>query len=700
MTRSMLREYVEAGFCLVPIARGEKSPTTKGWQRREAAVTDPEVAELLDDNIGLCHAYSGTCALDLDDLTQGAAYLAERGIDAHALIAAADAVMVSSGRPNRAKLLYRLPKPLRSFKLPGFELRCAASNGNTVQDVLPPSVHPDTGKPYEWRYGCELTGHWSQIPDIPEPLHAFWLSLITPETKVRPERTESAEPPSIAKMRKQLERWDPSCGYDEWVKVGMRIFDGTGGDDAGLTLWDEWSSKGANYQGIDDLRPHWRSFTVAGDNGVSVNGLRKEDVAAADEFDVVSQEQVAGSMAGVVNAKGRSDAVSEAIRTLERDKSGTALATIPNVSVIFGQSEMTGIRLSYDDFKDVLMCAPDGTSDWRPFNDNDYTSLRIWLETTALFYPVCKDMARDAVRYVAEQQKMDTAKLWLQAIKWDGVPRVDTFMPVYMGTPDREYERAVGRYLWTAFGGRVMSPGCQVDMVPILVGRQGIGKSQGIKALVPDPEFYTEIRLDEEDDAIARKMRGTLVGEIAELRGLRTSDQDRIKAFVTRTHEKFRPLYCEFMTTFARRLVMIGTTNEDEFLDDPTGNRRWLPVRTTGVDVEAIKRDRDQLWAEGMYLWQEEGIYWQEAEALARLEHEEFQSMDEWEPLVAQWLSDNPGLPFLRSHDVLTAAIGLDARHVTRAHTNRVGKALRSLGYERTTVAPKGQKPFKAWVKK
>lgn len=290
---------------------------------------------------------------------------------------------------------------------------------------------------------------------------------------------------------------------------------------------------------------------------------------------------------------------------------------------------------------------------------------------------------------------MDTAQKWLSSLEWDGVPRIEKFLPLYMGTIDAEYERAVGLYLWTALAGRTMEPGCKVDMVPILVGGQGVGKSSGVQALVPHVDFYTEIRLDESDDDIARKMRGTLVGELAELRGLRNSDLERIKAFVTRTHEKWTPKYMEFATTFARRLVMIGTTNEDDFLTDEE-NRRWLPVRTSGVDVEGIKRDRDQLWAEALQVWLAGGVQWRMAEKLAKGQQGEFLAVDQWDPMVQQWLRDNPEVQEVRIHDLLVQAIGLDVRQVNRVHELRAAKVLRANGFEKKVLRIEGRST-KVW---
>lgn len=695
MTGALFAEYVRAGWIIVPIEYGLKAPTAKGWNLRENAIDDPDVAEQLI-GAGLAHAYSGTCAVDLDDLETARGFLAERGINVDELLARPESVMISSGRENRAKLLYSTPKPLPSFRLPGFELRCAARTGNTVQDALPGTTHPDTGKPYEWKYGCDVSGHWSNLPELPKAIRELWESLITPETKiVGPPREERLVDPNTKRIKEMLNRRDPDCGYDDWIKVGMALHHEFGGAVEGLALWNQWSAKGKKYNGQDDLEKHWRSFRSDMENARTINSLRVDTAAIVDEFPVVTEMEVQQAETEAKAPPKLPATVKEAINNLRRDKSGKVLSILPNILTILGLPSVTGNTLAYDTFQDVLMTAPVGTEEWRAIKDTDYTAIRLWLENTANFYPVSKEMVRDSVHYLAEANKMDTAQKWLSSLEWDGVPRIEKFLPVYMGTIDADYERAVGMYLWTALAGRVMEPGCKVDMVPILVGGQGVGKSSGVQALVPHIDFYTEIRLDEPDDDIARKMRGTLVGELAELRGLRNSDLERIKAFVTRTHEKWTPKYMEFSTTFARRLVMIGTTNEDDFLTDEE-NRRWLPVRTAGVDVEGIKRDRDQLWAEALQVWMAEGVQWKHAEQLAKGEQEEFKVVDQWDPIVEQWLADNSNVQEVRIHDLLVQAVGMDIRQVTRVHELRVSKILRAHGFQKAVVRIRG-KSTKVW---
>jgi predicted P-loop ATPase len=270
--------------------------------------------------------------------------------------------------------------------------------------------------------------------------------------------------------------------------------------------------------------------------------------------------------------------------------------------------------------------------------------------------------------------------------------RIDTFLTVYFGVADSEYTRAVSRYLWSALAGRVLHPAIKADMVPILVGDQGAGKSTGVAAICPNPDFFTEISFNEKEDDLARKMRGRLLGEISELRGLNTRDVESIKAFVTRTHETWTPKFKEFSTTFARRIVFIGTTNQQQFLADQTGNRRWLPVTVGKVNVEKIKEDYPQLWAEARDNYA--GVLWKDAEELAKKIQVNHMIVDPWYEVVQDWLISKNLMPqygsdvdfdgFVTTNQVLIEAIKLEPRQIDRRSEMRAADVLNSLGFIKT----------------
>lgn len=395
---------------------------------------------------------------------------------------------------------------------------------------------------------------------------------------------------------------------------------------------------------------------------------------------------------------------------LESDGKGY-VASIPNILKALRSASLFDIKIRRDKFLDTILLCVDG--EWRRFTDTDYVSLREALQTRQ-FKEIPHDKMRDAVMKVAEENQFDSAQEWLASLVWDGKPRVSHFLAQYVGCKRSSYTTAASEYLWTALAGRVLVPGIKADMALVLVGAQGTFKTSAVKAIAPTPDHFVEIDLTAKDDDLARKMRGKLVGEIPELKGLRTRDADSIKSFISRQREEWVPKFYEFVGYYDRRLVFIGTTNDEKFLFDDTGNRRWLPVEVIGrIDVAAIGRDRDQLWAEAAEMFQgatnpDERIRWREAEQLAKREHGRYFTHDEWEAPVQQWLdTPPPGTPKnspprgdapFTSYDVLAGALGLKGGQVNRASQQRIGVILRRLNYERVRAWSQGSR-VRAWAK-
>jgi len=271
-------QYVASGWALVPIPAGTKGPTSKGWNTRENCITSAEDARRLRGNIGLAHAYSGTCALDIDRLDEARAWFTLNGLDIDRYLAAPDRVGIKSGRPNRAKLLFRLPTPrvsasVRVGKVEVVQFRCASATGRTLQDVLPPSVHPETRDAYEWDYD-DLVTDWREPPPMPAELLALW--DIAAEGDTLPASTEPRDPVdnirtptgvSLAAARTLLATLDPDADYLEWLRHGMALHHEFG--DEGFELWDEWS-RTDNYGGHELLERKWESFGRSGGTPITL----------------------------------------------------------------------------------------------------------------------------------------------------------------------------------------------------------------------------------------------------------------------------------------------------------------------------------------------------------------------------------------------------------------------------------------------
>lgn len=316
-------------------------------------------------------------------------------------------------------------------------------------------------------------------------------------------------------------------------------------------------------------------------------------------------------------------------------------ATLDNVVKLMQWTDGSGIKLAYDTFKDSILYSIDGGK-WSEFTDDTYTLLRLRLSSIGVDATLGKQLVVDAASFVARANQMDSAQEWLKTKVWDGTRRIREFHVNCLGLADTPYHRAVSEYLWTALAGRVITPGEKCDMIPVLSGPQGQRKSTFCEVLCPSPKEAVEVNLSLKDADLARAMRGKLVGEWAELRGLDTRDAESIKGWVTQRSDEWIPKYKEFGTVRLRRFILIGTSNRSRYLNDPTGARRYLPLTITTPQINTgwLIENRDQLWAEAAELYRQHGVMWQKAEKLGEPARRAAEFVDAWTEDVAKWLAE------------------------------------------------------------
>ena len=262
--------YIQHGWALCQFEPGTKGGASLGprWNLPENAIRDAE-AILHGNNIGLLHVSSRTCALDLDDLKAAAIRFEQEGFDLHGALKADDAVQISSGRQNRGKLIYRLPegidpKDMKSVTIYGdngktiFEFRCASADGKSVQDVLPPSIHPDTNKEYKWAG----KGDWRNLPTLPADILDLWRDLIaqnapyTPFKHGQDEEGEIITPTTLNELKSALTSIS-SDGRETWVRMGIALK--TLPDDKGFALFMDWSATSDKFDEAD-AKAKWETF--------------------------------------------------------------------------------------------------------------------------------------------------------------------------------------------------------------------------------------------------------------------------------------------------------------------------------------------------------------------------------------------------------------------------------------------------------
>lgn len=371
-------------------------------------------------------------------------------------------------------------------------------------------------------------------------------------------------------------------------------------------------------------------------------------------------------------------------KMIKDKKNNMVLAISQNIVKALEKTEICGIKITKDNFLNkIIITSLTGKS--RTLIDEDYFEIKLKLEENYHFKPIPLQLMREAVNYIANKNSNDCAIEWLNSLKWDGIERIEKIFPNYFGVPDSEYAKAVGFYTLTAMAGRVLNPGVKADMSPILIGKQGVGKSRGVAALSPKPEYFVEISLSHKEEDLMRLTRGKLIGEFGEMRGLYAKDLEHLKAYLTKPYDQWVEKYKEQPTIYPRRIFFIGTSNHIEILTDNTGHRRWLPMEITSkVDVNKIMTDRDQLWAEAAYLYKKHGVFYQKAEILARDEHSKYEAVDPWEEKIRIWLYNDSYKPLDKGYIIMDEVLGIlntNNFFANSGHSRRISEILRKIGF-------------------
>jgi hypothetical protein len=333
-----------------------------------------------------------------------------------------------------------------------------------------------------------------------------------------------------------------------------------------------------------------------------------------------------------------------------------------------------------------------------------------------LGYEAPKELVVDAIKIMCWDNCFNPVLDYLDGLQWDGVSRLDQWLITYCGADDTPFNRAVARKTLIAAVRRVRSPGCKFDYITSLEGLQGMGKSTLLRILAG--EYFTDTAIIGVDSKRQQEnVQGVWIYELAELVRLNKTEVREVKVFASQTHDKARKPYDREVTNAPRKCIFVATTNDDKYLRDTTGNRRWWPVKIQGIingpiidgvlikliDLEAVARDRDQLWAEAC-IAEASGepleipqTLWADATAiqLARMEE------DPWDDILAAaiafqiasrklvpgkfgYASDSRGAPVV----LISSAWLLDqlemADYIKNPfHTKHLAEVMSRLGYEK-----------------
>jgi predicted P-loop ATPase len=315
-------------------------------------------------------------------------------------------------------------------------------------------------------------------------------------------------------------------------------------------------------------------------------------------------------------------------------KGGKPSATCANARMAI---EDLGIECRYDVFHDRKLVGGHAIEQWAgELTDHACQMLRVLIKQRHGFDPG-KENTNDAAVQLCLQHQFDPVGDYLDALKWDRVPRIDKWMTTYLGAEDTALNREIALRSLIAAVRRVRQPGCKFDQIIVLEGPEGTGKSTAIEILAGQENFSDQTIIGLDDRQQQEAMAGVWLYEIADLAGMSRADVDRTKAFASRQSDRARPAYGRHRVERPRRGILFATTNNETYLKSQTGNRRFWPVKTGRIDLDALRRDRDQLWAEaasieatGASLKLPEHL-WNEAAA----EQEKRRDPDPWDDMLS-----------------------------------------------------------------
>lgn len=405
------------------------------------------------------------------------------------------------------------------------------------------------------------------------------------------------------------------------------------------------------------------------------------------------------------------------IEQLEANTKGEYTSTANNINLIVQNDQLlTGLFMlnTFDNKRYVMRSLP-----WRkikspePFKDVDYSGVRNYIE--CIYGISSSQKIDDALALEFEKKSFHPIIDYIKSLRWDGNKRVDTLLIDYFGAEDNNYIRASIRKMLCAAIARVFCPGVKFDLVLVLVGAQETYKSTFIKKLGKD--WFSDTFNTVQGKESFEQLQGAWIIEIAELSGFKKAEIEAIKHFITKREDMFRPAYGRVVETYKRQCVFFGTTNNADFLHDPTGNRRFMPIdvraeyASKSVMGDLTENEVDQIWAEAYQMYKNgEPLYLEkEADVIAKTEQYKHVETDERLGLIEQFIEtklpsnwDNMGIYERRAwledpisqpgtitrYRICTAEIwceclGKDRTDMTRYNTRTINDLLKSLrGWE------------------
>jgi len=369
----------------------------------------------------------------------------------------------------------------------------------------------------------------------------------------------------------------------------------------------------------------------------------------------------------------------------QKNEKKKLLANLHNALIALKHDPAVRDFVAYDEMlRAPVVCHEIGLIDTchRWLTDVDAITVTAWMQANG-FPSMGLEIVRTALAKRAEQCSFHPVKDYLRAVIWDEVPRIGVWLTRYLGAPLNPYTMHVGRMFMVQMVARIASPGCQADHMLVLEGPQGVLKSSACRVL--GGEWYSDHlpEITNQREA-SQHLRGKWLIEVAEMHAMNRVEATHLKSFITRTTERYRPYWGRNEVIEPRQCVFVGTTNQSEYLRDPTGGRRFWPVPTAtdaAIDLERLAEDRDLLLAEAVQAYRDNDQWWPdqqfEREFIAPEQGQRYQG-DIWEDKIAEHLA---GRSRCTVPEIASQCLAIPSGQMTSAHSQRIAAVLRERGW-------------------
>lgn len=543
-----------------------------------------------------------------------------------------------------------------------------------------------------------------------------------------------------ARIRGALKFLGTSIGYDGYFRVVCALHNlnwNFNGEDRGFTLLDEWAAA-LPYYNLDGLEKKWESVCKSKriDGLVTIGTLFSMATAAgwagqvetpadriatfpfsgagsagegADYHANVIGQEVGNSPSEPLNGHANMALfapIPQEIVFPDTDKAGNPRATCENARRAI---EALGIKCAKNIFHDRMEIAGHPTQRWQnQVSDEAVLAVRWMVHQRYRFDPGTAN-TNDAIIQLCLLHHYHPIQDYLDKLAWDGAPRLGNWLHTYLSADASPLNCEFGRLILTAAVRRIRSPGAKFDEILVLEGPEGANKSAAIRVLAGNDNFSDQPILTLDDRSQQEAMRGVWLYEIADLTGISRADIDRVKAFASRTVDRARPAYGRYRVDAPRQCVLFGTTNNEQYLQSQTGNRRWWPVKCGRVRLDELARDRNQLWAEAVTLDKRneeirlKAEFWGAAGELQEARRER----DPWEDSLRHVGATDKNVfntaygqeIRVSSTDLLCINLQIEPGRLQQAHGKRLLYVMRKLGWDGPKLVWFGDKPLRGYTK-